>query len=127
MQAHNLRLLKKNNFCCRFCRMRTILLPIHWIHPRIRKRPTPPTLSTRFSVYVRVVAVRCGTLLQPMLVSGERSFCIKFNWLFLGGVVVLPKLRHQSSYCSIIVIVSAVIVQELRRNKNKYGMFMSNK
>ncbi|EFX84305.1 hypothetical protein DAPPUDRAFT_239090 [Daphnia pulex] len=27
-------------------RMRTILLPIHWIHPRIRNRPTPPRFNS---------------------------------------------------------------------------------
>ncbi|XP_046641535.1 uncharacterized protein LOC124326657 [Daphnia pulicaria] len=42
----------------------------------------------RFIVYVRVVSVRCGTLLQPMLVidlSASNS---------LGAGVVLPKLHH---------------------------------
>jgi hypothetical protein len=42
----------------------------------------------RFIVYVRVVAVRCGTLLQPKY-AGETSFYIKFNWPFLGAGVVL--------------------------------------
>ncbi len=52
----------------------------------------------RFSFYVRVVAVRCGTLLQPMLVSGERSFCIKFNWR--RSLVVVSCYRN----CIIILL-----------------------
>jgi hypothetical protein len=58
------------------------------------------------------------------LVSGERSFCIKFNWSFLGGGVVLPN-------CIIMLLnfhcVYVLIVYKLRSGKNKNGMFMSNK
>ncbi|XP_046638548.1 uncharacterized protein LOC124316574 [Daphnia pulicaria] len=49
--------------------------------------------TEQFKVYlVPVVAVRCGSLLQPMLVKNH--FCIKLNWLFLGSSVVLRKLNH---------------------------------
>jgi hypothetical protein len=43
--------------------------------------------------------------------AGERSFYIKFNWPFLGGDVVLPKLHHillncHRDYCSLPFISS---------------------
>jgi hypothetical protein len=43
--------------------------------------------------------------------AGERSFCIKFNWPFLGADVVLPKLHHillncHRDYCSLPFISS---------------------
>jgi hypothetical protein len=43
----------------------------------------------RFIVYVRVVAVRCGTLLQPMLVTD-----LSASNSIGRGVVVLPKLHY---------------------------------
>ncbi|XP_046455665.1 uncharacterized protein LOC124203111 [Daphnia pulex] len=86
---HNLCLLKKNYFCCRPNENHFVA------HPRIRKRPTPPTRSTRFSVYVRVVAVRCGrgTLLQPM-----SSWCL-----------VKDLSASSSTGCSLVVVLCTKI------------------
>jgi hypothetical protein len=76
----------------------------------------------RFIVYVRVIAVRCGTLLQPMLVkdlSASNS---------IGRSLVLA-----SCYRSCIIILlnwhcaSVVLTVNMLRNKKiNMGMFMSN-
>jgi hypothetical protein len=74
----------------------------------------------RFSVYVRVVAVRCGTLLQPMLVKDLSTSSS------IGRSLVLV-----SCYRSCIIILLnchrdlQFTVYKFRSNKNKYGMFMS--
>ncbi len=83
----------------------------------------------RFSVYVRVVAVRCGrgTLLQPM-----SSWCLvkDLSASSSTGCSLVVVLCYQN--CIIILLIChcvyVVIVYKLRSNKKKYyGMFMSNK
>lgn len=59
------------------------------------------------------VAVRRGSLLQPMLVKNR--FCIKFNWLFLGAGVVLWNLNHY--FVKLSVYLQSTVCM-LRKNKN---------
>jgi hypothetical protein len=57
--------------------------------------------------------------------AGDRSFYIKFNWPFLGGDVVLPKLHHillncHRDYCSLPFISSEVTKGLFMSTNNKH-------
>jgi hypothetical protein len=74
--------------------------------------------GSRFIVYVRVVAARCGTLFQPMLV---KDLPTSSSWPFLD--VLLPKLHHY--FVKLSSRLLQFTVYKFRSKKNKYGMFMS--
>jgi hypothetical protein len=60
--------------------------------------------------------VRCCRLAAY---AGDRSFCIKFNWPFLGAGVVLPKLHYYFMKLALCQCSLPLICEE--GTKKKYG------